>query len=195
MHNRTSDRRFNRLFIQALLSACLILVSCASPLFIKPSIPSKSSLGGVADELAIFISPIYQRQVFTRTTSSGGDIEIQIGQPFIDMSREALSPLFKRVLVLGNGESSPCPYHAEMRMDRFEVNEQMEAQLTIWCKLTLRGKTLLEANFAGNGIRTDGGGFLKASRMREEAAKSSEAAFREAFLKLQAAVQTALAKK
>lgn len=164
-----------------------IAAGCASAIRLSPSIPQAVPTTRLDDQVAVYISPFFQRQVHTQTLDGPGTVDIEIGPALVSGARQSLQAFFNTVMILGPGETSSLPYRIDIRNDRFRFEDDFGANVTIWCKVTHQGKVLLEESFDGHGPGSTEPGFRRLESAREEIRRAGEAAFRDAYTKLQKA--------
>ena len=88
-------------------------------------------------------------------------------------------------MVLGPGETSSLPYRIDIRNERFYIEDDLGANVTIWCKVMREGEVLLDQGFDGRGPGSGDPGFKQLGSAREEVQRAGETAFQDAFTKMQ----------
>ena len=169
----------------AILAVVMFTGCVSSKVSLSPSLAQSVQSARVDNQVAVYISTMYQNQVHTQNVPGPGMVDVELGHALMTCTRQALKPFFGVVMILGPAETTSLPYRIEVRTDRFRVQDDLGADVTIFCKVTKEGKTLLEESFEGHGAGASDPGFKKLDSARAEIKRSSEEAFQDAFTKLQ----------
>lgn len=179
----TSLLKFNAI----LLIFLTLLFSCASTVHIQPHATPISTTHQSEEEAAIYISPTDLSKVHSQSLFFGGDIKMPLGTPLKELSQEAFSPFFRRIFFSGSNSPNVAPYVIEVGLGNFDVTQGLDTHLTINCKVNKKGESIFVGDFEGKGSGTAAAGLLGESLAREQIRKSAEAAFIDAFKKVQTA--------
>ncbi|MCE5271544.1 hypothetical protein LLH00_09710 [bacterium] len=191
-------RMVRSLFLAATVSSTLLLLAggCSSVgrVSLNPTVNLAVAPTSLADQAAVYIPSLQQKQVYSQTISGLGSFDVELGPSLIRCTQESFQLFFSQVLMLGPSETTSLPWRIDLRTDHFRITENLGADLQIWCKVVHSGKIVLDQGFTGHADGPDQQ-FRQLDSARKVIQQSAESAFQQAFVELQKALREKTAAK
>ncbi|MCP4727481.1 MAG: hypothetical protein GY863_20755 [bacterium] len=178
-----------------LLITVILFINCTSSIYLQPHLGYNKPQKTIDNDAGIYIPPedlTFEHKKFNFLM--GENVRVPLGTPLKDLSQETFAPFFRRVFYLGAKNFDAAENIIELSIVEFRVTEGLDSHLVLKCEVSEEDRIIFSEVFKGSGKGYAAAGFLdNKSWAREQIRKSAEAAFIEAFSKIQTAFNDYLA--